>query len=185
MGRKTCPSYETSQKLRFCETGYPRRYERQGMLNLYRADKRDFEVGSVVKTAQKFVSLNPNGSQKIEEVFEIMRPQEKPKRDTCLYLFEDLNDAKKHWSKMSDGKLYEVSLLENDILHRGDMELFDKAFMSRDNMETVKTCAKDYWDGKKTTHPIIEILVRQATISRIISKDQNERINYLRSWALT
>ena len=154
-------------------------------MNLFRVDKRDFDVGSVVESANEFVSLNPNESQVIEEIFERMRPQEKPKRDSCLYLFEDLNDARKHWSKMTDGKLYEVTLIEDDILHRGDMELFDKAFISRDNIETVKMCANEYWSGKNTKHPIIEILVIQATISRIISKDQNERIHYLESWAFT
>lgn len=152
-------------------------------MQLYRADKRDFNVNDVISTAGEFVSKNPEGSMDIEKIFEAVRPNNKPLRSACLYLFEDLETAKKHWSKMTDGKLYQVDVDDKATLHRADMRLVDKAFCSNEESEK-QDCARNYWSGIETENPRIEILVLNATVTGIVSKDQNERINYLRSWAL-
>jgi len=148
---------------------------------LYRADKRDFIVGEIIETAGEFTTQNPEGSEEIENLFESARPNKKPIRSTCLYLFEDLTVAKKHWSKMADGKLYEVEVDEALILHRADMRLVDKAYCTKDEAER-NACASEYWSGIETSNPRIEILVENAVVVKIVSKDQNERRKYLVNW---
>ncbi|NJA07566.1 hypothetical protein HC024_17790 [Methylococcaceae bacterium WWC4] len=150
-------------------------------MKLWRADKRDFNVGDVITSANEFASLNPKGSNEIEQVFEHRRPDGKPNRVGCLYLFENEVVAKQHWSKMADGKLYEVELRDEPILHRGDMRFVDAAFASSD-ISTIEKCAIDYWEGIETEKPRIEILATRATIVQVISKDQVERRTYLMNW---
>ncbi len=153
-------------------------------MKLYRADKRNFSIGDKLETAGEFQQKNPEGSHEIESIFESMRPSEKPQRAHCLYLFENLDAAKKHWSKMTDGKLYEVDLDVSKILHRADMQFFDMAFDSTDINERIKH-ANSYWSGIEAASPIIEILTESAVVSGIISQNQSERRAYLRScWAL-
>ncbi len=94
----------------------------------YRADKRDFSVDDLIVTAGNFQSLNPNGSDAIEAIFERVRPANKPVRATSLFLFVDERSAKKHWSKMTGGCLYIVEADQSGCIHKGDMRLVDQAF---------------------------------------------------------
>lgn len=150
---------------------------------LYRADKRDFNVGDEITTAGHFTTTNPQGSENVERIFESKRPSTKPLRSKCLYLFEDIDVAKKHWSKMTEGKLYEIEIEDSLLLHRADMQLVDLAF-SKESEAEMEEIAIDYWCGKETEKPRIEVLVLKAVVSGVISKDQEERVKYLKSWAL-
>ena len=138
----------------------------------FRADKRDFDIGSLVESAGEFISLNPQGSQDIEDVFESLRPMDKPTRHGNLYLFTDETLAKKHWSKMTDGKLYRATVDPTLSYHRGDMRLVDKAFEVRADIEAVEKIAIRYWAGDFTENPVVEVIVQHATISEVVSKDQ-------------
>lgn len=151
-------------------------------MKLYRADKRDFNVGDEIVSANEFTFMNPDGSQEIENIFEQNRPCGKPERSGPLYLFDDEMVAKKHWSKMADGKLYEVEIRQEPILHRGDMRFVDEAF-SAQNSTTRNRCAKDYWEGAESGSPRMELLVTRAFVTKVISKDQVERREFLKSWA--
>jgi hypothetical protein len=152
-------------------------------LKLYRADKRDFNVGTEISTAREFIIKNPQGSHRVEDLFEFKRPSNKPMRSESLFLFENLEVAKKHWSEMIDGNLYEVEVDNSSILHRADMQLVDLAFRTENESE-LERCAADYWMGKETNNPRIEVLVKKAIISNVISKSQSERREYFKSWAL-
>lgn len=154
-------------------------------LTFFRADKRDFSVGDVLRSAGEFLTKNPSGSIDNEQIFEKLRPSNLPPRADCLYVFEHINDAKKHWSKMSGGKLYKVSVRADDILHKGDMALVDLAFVNRSESETVETSVRQYWQGELTAKAIIEVLVREAIIEEVISKSDQERLAHLRSWAIS
>lgn len=150
----------------------------------YRADKRDFAVGNCVVSAGHFRTKNPEGSQLIEDVFEKERPPDLPNRDS-LYVFESLSDAKKHWSKMTDGKLYAVEVDPKDVWHRGDMSFVNDAYKNRDKIDFVHDCAQRYWRGEWSDRPIVEVLVRQAHVTEIISNDESERTAFFRSWAIS
>ncbi len=150
---------------------------------LYRADKRTFKIGEVIQSANEFATKNPPGSNAVEQLFDTMKPKGKPNRFGCLFLFDDLVHAKKHWSKMTDGKLYVVETNPDSILHRGDMQLVDQAYKSGDDGERQR-CAKEYWGGTETQGSVIETLVEKATVVDVVSKDQEERKAYLNSWTL-
>jgi hypothetical protein len=150
----------------------------------YRADKRDFYVGDTVLTAGEFLVKNPMGSADIEKAFEDKRPKDLPPRSECLYVFLTIGDAKKHWSKMSGGKLYEVTVEAGNIFFRGDMSLVDCAYVNLLEPEKVAACAKSYWSGECGSKPVIEVLVKKAHVSVVISKNEHERKDYFKSWAI-
>ncbi len=150
----------------------------------FRADKRDFEVGDVITTAGEFQTLNPPDSIYVENVFESVRPTEKPQRLGNLYLFRNEIVAKKHWSKMTGGNLYTARVDDFSLHHEGDMRLVNMAYENRLDTSKVESLAKDYWSGIFTTNPMIEVIVRCAVITNIVSKDQKERVTYFKSWAL-
>ena len=106
-------------------------------------------------------------------------------RFPCVYVFSALSDAKKHWSKMTGGKLYEVAVADTDVLFEGDMSLVDLAFISRQVSEEVEACADRYWQGKCSEKPVIEVLVRNATVLTVVSNNETERQAYFRSWAIS
>ncbi len=151
----------------------------------YRVDKRTFATGDVVLSAREFLAKNPDGSLEIELAFEEKRPKTLPARADCLYVFSSIPDAKKHWSKMTGGKLYEVTVEDDDLLFRSDMTLVDLAFRNRQIAGAVEACADRYWRGEYSEKPIIEVLVLKATVLRVLSNDEAERRAYFRSWAIT
>lgn len=150
----------------------------------FRADKREFDVGNVITSANDFTALNPHGSQDVEDVFERIRPMDKPIRSGNLFLFTDETSAKKYWSKMADGKLYRATIDPTLSHHKGDMRLVNQAFELRADTEELEKIAIRYWAGDLTENPIIEVIVPNATISGVVSKDQQERRAYLMSWAI-
>lgn len=153
-------------------------------VRFYRADKRDFVVGDEIYSAGEFHLLNPVGISELEEVFEAARPKGLPERGQSLFVFESLKDARKHWSKMADGKLYEVNVAPQAVLFRADMALVDSAYRASAVLSALLEHARKYWAAEKSEVPVIEVLVSSATVSAIVSKDQKERREYLKSWAL-
>ena len=150
----------------------------------FRADKRNFDVGDTIFSAGEFTNLNPAGSQDVEHIFESARPLDKPSRIGSLFLFKDEMAAKKHWSKMSDGNLYLADIEDGIAAFEGDMRLIDEAFLHRSDAAEVWAIAIRYWSGELTENPVVEVLVSSATIVSVISKDQDERRAFFKSWAL-
>jgi hypothetical protein len=61
-------------------------------LRVYRADKQRFKVGDTIQTAGSFSSLNPDGAE-LEAIFNEVKPDEKPIRAQCFFLFENFDDC--------------------------------------------------------------------------------------------
>lgn len=150
----------------------------------FRADKRQFETGDVIESAAEFSKLNPPGSQDIESIFERVRPSDKPPRMGSLFLFKDERAARKHWSKMTGGNLYLATVAATCSAHEYDMRLIEEAFNRHADSAAVEAIAIRYWNGDITADPIVEVLVPSATISSVISKDQQERKEYFTNWAI-
>ena len=85
---------------------------------------------------------------------------------------------------MTGGKLYAVTVEPGNILHRADMSLVDSAYVSRSVPGEVAACAQRYWSGECGSKPVIEVLVKNARVSAVISKDEQERKAYFKSWVL-
>jgi hypothetical protein len=144
----------------------------------YRVDRRDFEVGDVVApTGQYQKGLNDKQKQ-VEAALESTRPAAKPKRDEKLFVFRDVEPAKKFWSKMQKGKLYKVDYKEAATKHTGDMNLTEEMFNRLDDKKALVDRAKRYWNGTMADGAEVEILVDEANVTEVISKDDVERHQY-------
>ena len=154
-------------------------------LTFYRADKRNFEVGESIVSAGEFILQNPDGSQEVENIFEKFRPESCCSRKQVLFVFKNECDAKKHWSKMIGGILYEVKVHRDNVLFEADMALFNSAYVEKKDSDAVCRYAKQYWAGNVSEKPIIEVFLKNssAEVSRVISKDRQEREKYFKSWA--
>lgn len=85
---------------------------------------------------------------------------------------------------MKDGKLYEVEVELSDVLLRADMALVDSAHALLGCADQIAEKADKYWAERRGENATIEVLVNSARVSRIISKDDKERYEYLRSRVL-
>jgi len=144
----------------------------------YRVDKRDYEVGDRIMTAGEYVRLFTEEQRSIEGFLEESRPPEKPPREGSLFLFEDLGVARKHWSKMKQGKLYEVET-PTSVLHRGDMQLTEHLWKALQAGKSTQDLCAGYWRGDMTEKPEVEVLVAEAIVRAVISKDDGERHRHL------
>lgn len=151
---------------------------------LYRADKRDFAPGEPIVTAGQFSTLHPDSGKRAEAILDDVKPEGKPHRKDCLMLFESEDAARKHWSKMSNGKLYEVEIDAAKILHRGDMNLVDEigALIKQGDDDQAHARARDYWLKTPEAKACIEVLIGQGQVKRLIG-DNAARIEEFRKRA--
>lgn len=149
-----------------------------GLLIVFRADKRQFVVGQSIRTADEFADRNPDG-RRLEEALDSMRPSGKPARIGSLFLFENFRVAELHWAKMSGGVFYECEIEESAIGHRGDMRLVDLAGEALREGRDPAPHVQSYWAGEGTPRPRWELLVAEATVTKIISDDQKLRQSVL------
>lgn len=149
----------------------------------YRVDRRDLSVGDVVATAGEFSKLNPAGSSDVERIFEERRPGHLVPRTQCLFVFESIAEAKKHWCKMTGGNLYQVAIEPEDFIFKADMALIDAAFVCRHQQSDVTNFAVRYWAGEAGPKPVFEIMAKKAVVTGILSKDQAARKEYFKLYA--
>ncbi len=149
-------------------------------MKYFRADKREFEPGDPIRTAGQFQSMHNEAGMKMEAALSKGRPDGKPDRAECLMLFEDEDCARKHWSKMSNGKLYTVAAQEGEVLHRGDMRLAESIGDGAHRGNDVSELARRYWEGELTDSPCVEVLVLEGVIVECIGMEA-ERVEEFRS----
>lgn len=147
----------------------------------YRVDRRLFEVGQKVGTAGEYYGEFNCIGKEIEDALESIRPKGKKSRTKCLFVFEDEQCAKKHWSKMINGKLYEVSIESATIFHRGDMAQMDVMKLVRESGKDMGEVAEAYWREEFSNSPEIEVMVSCAVVTRVLSTSDSERGEYLQN----
>jgi hypothetical protein len=99
------------------------------MKKCYRADARSFAPGDAMepqKTYQEAFNVPGREHGKaMEGLLEGCRPEDRPRRSDCLFVFENEVAAERYW-RTNDGLfLYEVEIDESEVRHRGDMNLTD------------------------------------------------------------
>ncbi len=152
-------------------------------MTYFRVDKRLFAVGECIETANQYYSKFVGIAKDVEDALENFRPKSKPQRTTCLFLFEDEICARMHWSMMKDGKLYEASIDECCIFHRGDMALMDRMKDTAESGGDLSLLAKQYWNGEFGEKPEIELLVPSAIVVKIIeTSDVARRAHLEKRW---
>lgn len=86
---------------------------------------------------------------------------------------------------MTGGKLYQVEIDEDSVLHRGDMALMDRMKALVEEGKDVKELAAAYWAGEESTNPEIEIMVEYAVVEKVLSTSDSERLGHLKKrWGI-
>ena len=148
-------------------------------MDLYRIDNRERTIGQIFEPQNLYMSSLDGRRLEVEELLELYRPEIKPSRHSVLMLYEDFDAAKNHWLKQINSKFYQVDSQGIEILHQADsllIEFLCENWDAREDFNEVEI-AKGYWNGSFSERPIIEIFVRSATISKIISSSEQQRMN--------
>lgn len=149
-------------------------------MTYYRVDRRLFNVGDEIVTAGEYYSEFEGVAREVEDALEARRPQAKRLRTECLFVFEDEKCAKKHWSKMTNGKLYKVSIDHTEISHRGDMAQMDAMKQACELGQDMTEIAAAYWRGEHSSSPEIEIMISSAVVTAVLSTSDSERRDYFK-----
>ena len=152
----------------------------------YRVDKRVFSLGEEVTSAQEYYEKFTDSAKVVEDTLELTRPQTKKQRTECLFIFESEVSARKHWSKMTDGKLYRVEIEEANVCHRGDMAMLDTMKRLAEAGDCMTAVADSYWRGELGAVPEVEIMLSRAVVNEVLSTSEVERLDHLRKrWGIS
>jgi hypothetical protein len=146
-------------------------------MKAYRIDKRDFQIGNLMTSQNEYQNLLDEKRLSVEKILESNRPEDKPRRNDVIMLFQEFKDAKHFWTIMTNSKFYKSEIDELDILHIGDFNKVESIFVNIDNTEEAIRLAKEYWESKFTDRPKPELLLNCASVSKIISNSELERKN--------
>lgn len=128
---------------------------------------------------QSFDSKNPpilfsEGHYLWERYFEMVRIKafsDLPNRKECLFFFDNLDDCNYYIQNHNGGlgQIYEVEIIEQSKLFKGDMRLIDEIDESITYNNIVKETF-NYWDGKSSSNPIFEYLFEGKCKLKNLSK---------------
>lgn len=149
-------------------------------MRAFRIDNRDYDVDGVIAPQDLYQGQLNAARVQVEEILEANRPDEKPRRNQILMLFERFDDAKKHWTIQAGSKFYRTEIQEDDILHIGDYNKVEELYANLANPERAIEIAQEYWNGIMTENPKREIFVNEATVTHVLSNSDQERKNAYR-----
>ena len=119
--------------------------------------------GNVIRDYRWFAYNDHNYAQYLKEmIFEDFRRSshpEAPSRLASIYLFDDLNAAKKYKEKGKKGYIFEVETLDESRLLRADMRWMDLA--NRKPVNELLGMADSYFNSEATNLAEWEILCDQ------------------------
>ncbi len=129
-------------------------------MKAYRVTKDQFQIGDEIPAGYRLADL-PIDRQEVEKLLESLRPPEAPCRTSALYVFRDLESAKKHEIRDRNSRLYLVEVTE--ILFEGDWSWCGQIRDAAD-LRTREMLAKEYWARKISIEPTIEWIVSKAVV---------------------
>jgi hypothetical protein len=146
-------------------------------MKTYRIDNRIIEVKGVIYPQTEAQLQLVRRQRTVEEFLESRRPQNKPARPSIVILFTDFNAARDYWSKQSNAIFYRTIIEEKDIIHKGDYVKIEQVFsaLGKNSYEEANELANDYWNGRMTDNPIVEVLVSQTTVDKVLSDSESQR----------
>jgi hypothetical protein len=127
-----------------------------------RVDVRSFAPGDIIPPGRTFMQKHKPKGTGMEELLASTAPTGMPARGDQLFVFEEEPCAHWYLAKTTGGRLYRVSL-EDEIVHRGDMNLLDEIGESQDEAER-KLLAEQYWRGELGAKPCVEVMVPKARV---------------------
>jgi hypothetical protein len=133
----------------------------------YRFYETDFQPGYIDTPAEDHLpNLSPD-KQRAEAAIRAGDPRGRS-RAHALYLFEDLNVAKGLLSETKGEQLYECRIDIQDILHRGDLRIYDQVVEALKNGRPADELIREYWAGVEREAPRIELVVNRCIFVRKI-----------------
>jgi len=156
----------------------------------YRVDRRDVAPGGELGAEGDYQSGFDNVGKQAETILEAVRASEfpgKPQRANCLFVTDDSECAESYWRTHHKRYLYEVTVDEDAIMHRGDMHLVDaigaelkRAMLAEPDQAKCRELARKYWRQEETEKPCPEFLVDRARVTRRL-RDLSDLKAYIRS----
>jgi len=107
-----------------------------------------------------------------EAIFEEIRIKkfsDKPCRFTdSMMVFNDIQNALKFQKNFRhDGKIYEVTIVNEQDIFTGDMRMLDEKFFS---INDLRKNAEKYWNSNITNKPIIEVIITKMNKPKVVSE---------------
>lgn len=151
--------------------------ERANMRIAYRSDHRLFKSGDVVESLGDHIEDEafPEDSRQIDLKLR-NRPERLDVRAKGLYLYFDIKFADADWEQRGAGTrtLYAVSFDDKDLLHIGDLEVFEAVRKDMKSGCDPTANVERYWAGC-SPYAYSELLVRKATVLSILREASSWR----------
>jgi hypothetical protein len=144
-------------------------------MKAYRAHNGTLRPGESVPPSAAFFDAMSEEKRAVESLLEAVRPQNLPKRENAIFLFEDEAQGRK-WTSRTQRNMYLVELERDCILLRADwcwLPIIMGGLKTKDSQ--VFVYANNYWAGKATERPVWELLLSTATIAEEVNIPQQER----------
>src|SRR4051794_6582653 len=94
-------------------------------------------------------------------------------RGHSVFVFENREVAEELLEETDGKHLYEVIVDDGDILHRGDLRIYDEIVEALKHGRDAKPLVKEFWSAIERPYPRIELTVRKVTIRRkLVDDDQ-------------
>jgi hypothetical protein len=137
----------------------------------YRTDHRTtFEAGDVMEIDGDHLAVAnfPDRSRRAELALR-KSPEHTDLRINALYLYFDLQMAEEDWRHRGKvvRSLYKVSFEDDDLLHVGDLDTFDRVAKDIAAGNDSSTSVERYWAGSGPSR-YSECLVRKATVLEVV-----------------
>jgi len=89
-------------------------------------------------------------------------------RARAVFVFENRAVADDLLDQTHGKYLYEVQVDREDVLHRGDLRIYDEIHTALKNNDPTDTLLKDFWDGVQRPDARIELAVSKVRIGPLL-----------------
>src|ERR1700730_17881103 len=132
----------------------------------YRSDSRDFNPGDLIPPPGDHFSSLTQAQQDVETLIRNAQPNGQSVRADNIYAFEDCDIAQRYWvqQKNPPRHLYIIKADEDDILHIGDMDLYNQLVAFNQKPAQRDALVAQYWSRAPGNRPRMEVIVSKAIV---------------------
>ncbi len=134
---------------------------------LYRSDARPFLPGEAMPPPGDHFDTLSTRQKEVELLFRNGHPNGHVLRSKTLYTFPEQSRAEKYWALQViryQRNFYAVVVDEVDILHVGDVSLYNHLVQYNVSPLEAQEYVRRYWNGEAGPTPDIEYIVRDAFV---------------------
>jgi hypothetical protein len=140
----------------------------------YRFFDEIFEPGKVITpNGDHLEKLNPD-KQRAEVAIRRGDPRG-PSRAHAVFVFEKRDVAEALLGEASGHHLYETSVRQDDVFHRGDLRIYDEIVEALKYGRNADQLIAHFWDGIERSSPRVELTAARLTIRRKLASAETSR----------